>query len=321
MIDFDGRIGHLEGIESPWANAGGVAKTLEENLSLAQTGIGWIEDGSQTADGRLGNAVDPEHPELGPTRKVYTHNAETGETGNSLGMPGNPIDIWASEIPEKVQIAETHGKAFVQNVAPVSNNPTSESMRLVERAYREGAHAVILNGGCPNIFSEDGGRHEILSRNPEEFYVVLAGLRQIVDRYHPIFVRISPQATRNAMKSIMEVVIASGVVSAVFTPNTWPGYVPKDKHGNPILEVPGGAGGLSGPAVAHDADVQTRWAAEYLSGTKIDVVSSAGITTAAELKKRLRFGNVVAGAGTTFFYESKNGWADETSKLLHDLAG
>ena len=139
MSEFNGRIGHLEGIESPWANAGGVAKTVDDVEHLAKTGIGWIEDGSQTLEGRLGNAYNPEHPELGPIRKVYHHDPKTGRTFNSFGMPGKNIDVWSGAIPEKVKIAESHGKKFVQNVAPVSDSPAAESEILVRTAYSKGA--------------------------------------------------------------------------------------------------------------------------------------------------------------------------------------
>jgi len=39
---FDGRIGHLEGIESPFSNAGGVVKTVEDVAVMALTGVGYI---------------------------------------------------------------------------------------------------------------------------------------------------------------------------------------------------------------------------------------------------------------------------------------
>lgn len=319
MSEFNGRIGHLEGIESPWANAGGVAKTVDEVDYLAKTGIGWIEDGSQTLEGRLGNAYNPEHPELGPIRKVYHHDPKTGRTFNSFGMPGNSIDVWSGEIPEKVKIAEAHGKKFVQNVAPVSDSPAAESEILVRTAYFKGAHAVLLNAGCPNLRSEDGSRHKILSHDATIFRSVLLRLLPVVDDFAPIFVRISPQESRWHMEQIMETIKDSDVVSAVFVPNTWPDQHPLDDEGNDILESPGGLGGLSGPGTAIDARVQTRWAVENLKGSGIDVVSSGGIMYPQELDFRMKLG-AVAGAGTTFFYEPVNGWAEDSDKLLVEFS-
>jgi hypothetical protein len=93
MSGFNGKIGHLEDISYPWANAGGVVRTVEETEAMAQTSVGWIENGSHTISPRLGNAVNLEHPELGAQLIVYTHNPVTGETGNSKGMPGAGIDV------------------------------------------------------------------------------------------------------------------------------------------------------------------------------------------------------------------------------------
>lgn len=319
MAEFYGRIGHLEGIESPWSNAGGVVKTVEDTEIMARTGAGTVEDGSQTLLGRLGNAVDPEHPELGAVRTVYTHNSETGETGNSLGMPGKGMDVAELEIPEKVAICEAYNKKFIENVAPVSQSPAIESFELVSRAYAAGAHAVLLNAGCPNVVTADGGRHELLSRDPRALSKVLLGLQPVTERYAPIFLRISPQETYEDMKRVCAVIRNSGVVSAVYLPNTWPGFIPVDTTGKPILEVPGGAGGKSGPATAGMSAEQADWATFLLKNTNIDVVRSSGIMNAAELKEALA-GGAVAGAGTTFYYESVNGWADDTGRLLSDLA-
>ncbi len=319
MTGFNGRIGHLDGIESPWGNAGGVVKTIEDNEIMAKTGVGWIEDGSHCLQGRPGNAIDPEHPELGASRVVYTHNPETGETVNSLGMPGKGMDMVETEIPEKVRIAEASGKRHILNVAPVSDNPVEECQELVARGYAAGAHAVLVNAGCPNVVMPGGGRHELLSRNGHTLWHVLSGLTGIVENYRPIFVRISPQETFEKARDIFSVIRDSGVVSAVFTPNTWPGFVPTDKAGQPILQVPGGAGGRSGPATADASAEQTRWAVELLKGSGIDVISSSGINNARELQRRLGLG-AVGCAGTTFYYESVNGWADDTNRLLQDLA-
>src|SRR5947209_1738569 len=102
MSEINIRIGHLDEIGSPWGNAGGVVKTTADTGAMALTGVGWIEDGSHTLEKRLGNAVDPEHLELGPQYVVYTHDQNTGISANSLGMPGESLDEVEKEIPDRV---------------------------------------------------------------------------------------------------------------------------------------------------------------------------------------------------------------------------
>ena len=306
-FEFSGSIGHLDNIESPWGNAGGVVKTVEEAALMARTGVGWIEAGSYTLEPRAGNGA---HGEV-----VYVHDAETGETYNALGMPNKGMDEVEKDIPEMARAAHRNHKRLVVNVAPVTHQPTVEAVELVERAYRAGADAVLLNAGCPNVISAQGEHHQILSYNLTALDLTLRSLKKTVDHHRrPIFLRLSPYDSAISMQPAYQVVAMSGVVSAVFTPNTWSGQQPTGNQ----LDVPGGKGGKSGPAMAAEALHQTSMAANYLRNTPIDVVSSSGIINGRELLARLNLG-AVAGCGTTFYYESMD-WRRDTDELLEELA-
>ncbi|MCA9342652.1 hypothetical protein KC950_01405 [Candidatus Saccharibacteria bacterium] len=311
---FEGRIGHLEGIESPWGNAGGVVKTVEDVELMAHTGVGWIEAGSYTLEPRVGNSPNGEI--------VYWHDQTEEATYNSLGMPNKGMDVVEAEIPEMAAIAHAHNKKLVVNVAPVQSMPTTviETRELVVRAQAAGADAVLVNAGCPNVITEDGGRHELLSRDPTSLLMILAELGHVgLTQHSPVFLRTSPLETIEQTESVAQSIIKSGTVAAVFTPNTWPGYKAVDGAGKPLLEVPGGVGGKSGPYMAGPAQRELTRMVEALNNTGIDVVRSSGIVNAVELKVALGSG-AVAGAGTTFFYESKSGWQEDTDRLLSDLA-
>jgi hypothetical protein len=73
---------------------------------------------------------------------------------------------------------------------------------------------------------------------------------------------------------------------------------------------------------------QVRWSIDILRGSKIDVVCSGSIMdseplklkAAEQLKKVLDLG-AVAAAGTTFYYESSRGWAEDTDRLLREFGG
>ncbi len=310
---FTGKIGHLE-IESPWGNAGGVVKSIDEVEKMAHTGVGWIEAGSYTLEPRVGNSPEGE--------RVYFHNDKTGETFNSLGMPNKGMDELEKQIPEMVGLAHELGKSIIFNVAPTSNDPAEESKELVERVYSAGAEAVLLNAGCPNVVTENGGRHELLSRNPAVLLDVLNALKPITKEFKPIFIRTSPVENFVQANDMIRAIIKSSVVSAVFTPNTWPGHRPIDEDGVPVLQVPGNIGGLSGPSTAGAARDQAAWAGYALTehNSNIDLVSSAGIMNGKELKRRLGIG-AVAGCGTTLYYESAakdQTWASATDKLLRE---
>ena len=311
---FEGRIGHLEGIESPWGNAGGVVKTVEDVEQMAHTGVGWIEAGSYTLESRVGNSPNGE--------TVYWHDEEAGATYNSLGMPNKGMDKVEQDIPEMAAIAHTHNKKLVVNVAPVQSMPTTviETRELVSRAQTAGADAVLVNAGCPNVVTEDGGRHELLSRDPASLLIILAELGHMgLTQNSPIFLRTSPLETLEQTRAVADSIKSSLAVSAVFTPNTWPGHKPLDNNGEPILEVPNNIGGMSGPYMAAPAQRELVRMLKFLKDTDIDVVRSSGISNADELHRALGVG-AVGGSGTTFFYESQSGWAEDTDRLLSDLA-
>ncbi len=308
-------IGHLE-VDSPFGNAGGVVKRVEDVEKMAHTGVGWIEAGSYTIEPREGNGANGE--------VVYYHDSETGETFNSLGMPNKGIDAVALEIPQMAEVSHKFNKPLIVNVAPVSEEPVEESIELVRRSYEAGADAVLLNAGCPNVVTDDGGRHEILSHNVNALSAVLAGLRTVIsDKFPPVFIRTSPMIEvkgvgRQRGTQIMQAIRQSGVAGAVFTPNTWPSHKPLDENEEPILEVPGGIGGKSGPATAQDASQETLLASYCMRGCDIDVVSSGGITTGRELAHRKLYSDAAAGSGTTLFYESQD-WEHAVDKLLWEF--
>lgn len=302
------KVGHLN-IDSPWANAGGVIKHVEDVEVIARSGVGWIEAGSYTLEPRKGNSPNGEI--------VYIYDTETGSTWNSLGMPNKGIDIVEKEIPLMQDIAKAHNKPLVINVAPVTDDPISESLELVSRAYEAGADAVLLNAGCPNVVSADGGRHEILSHNPKMLFKALDALHDLVSKYNKIFLRVSPLENEEQIDKICRSINMAGTVSVVFTPNTWPNSKPPEHLDQ--LEVPGGMGGLSGPVTARNSFLQT---VRIAMRGKYDVVSCSGIMTGEELYKRIGHSltpNVVAGAGTTFFYQSGD-WRHDVDMLLNDYA-
>ncbi len=72
------------------------------------------------------------------------------------------------------------------------------------------------------------------------------------------------------------------------------------------------------PGKTSEVQRQIRFIQMYLKNSGIDIVSSSGITSAKELKTHMGLG-AIAGAGTTFFFESQS-WADDVNRLLYEFA-
>lgn len=296
-------IGHLE-VESPWGNAGGLVKKPEDVEQMARTGVGWIEAGSYTLEPRAGNGAE------GQT--IYYHSPKTGETFNALGMPNAGMDRVEEDIPEMRTIARKHRKPLVVNVAPTSSEPAEESFELVARAYNAGADAVMLNAACPNLPSADGGRHKILSSDPTALENVLQTLQPVTEEFRKIFVRVTPQETFGRTLAVVQAIKRAGTVSAISVSNTIPTT-------HPVIDTPGNICGKSGSAVAEEGRRQTQW---FDTGD-FDIISSLGIATGEELRRRIKIGNgnrVVAGAGTTVFWEDPD-WREAVGRILWDYHG
>jgi len=332
MSEVNWRIGHLDHLESPWGNAGGVVKSVEDVEAMAKTGVGWIEAGSYTLEPRLGNQYNPEtgelriDPDTDMPIEVYRYINETGEMFNSLGMPNKGIDEVSKEIPEMVRTAEAYGKKLIVNVAPVSKDPVAETQELVQRVYKAGAHGVIVNGGCPNVEVDGGKREEALSLNAAATYMVLSGLGHIVKKYAKVMFRGTPQPSLLQAKTVYQSIERAGTVSTIFIPNSW-GGVWLDRDGKSIIKVPGGISGKTGPAMSKQAFEQVEMAARIFNGSGIDVVVSSGIANsepldiraAKQLRKALDLG-AVAAAGSTFYFVPERGWAEDTDKMLREFA-
>ncbi len=158
MTEFNGKIGHLEDIESPWSNAGGVVKTYDDTLAIAKTGVGYIKAGSYTIDRRT---YDRLIPDIGDQAiKAYYHDPETGLTYNGVQMTNEGIDVVEKQIPEMLKIAHSHKKALIVNVASVGDDYIKQAVELSRRAYAAGADAVLVNAGCNHTTNEEGVQQE-----------------------------------------------------------------------------------------------------------------------------------------------------------------
>jgi dihydroorotate dehydrogenase len=304
------QIGNYE-LDSPLINAGGVVKSVEDVRLMAQTAVGAVLAGSYTLEPRAGNSPNGE--------TVYFHDTCTGTTYNSLGMPNKGMEAVAAELQEMIDIAHDHGKPFILNFAPVTDNPVGEVNTLAEilaRAKVEELDAIELNASCPNVVTPNGGRHELLSHHPKLLAEVLFELSDISVNEVPfkdLLVRISPFREKADVGTLTRRLQEVGV-SAVSAFNTFPGGKPLDKARQPILQVPGGIGGQSGAGMRSAAERQTTWLAE--ANGNFEIIGSNGIIDGRSMKRRLDIGATAVSA-STLFYEAEN-WGRAVDRVLRE---
>ena len=243
-----------------------------------------------------------------------------------MGMPNQGIEALAKDLPDMIRIAHDAGKPFILNLAPVSDDPADEVINMfgiLSRAGIEELDAVELNASCPNVVTEDGGRHELLSHHPELLGATLSEIHDISANELAIgslLVRISPFREQADAANLARLLGDIGV-DAVSAFNTFPGGVPLNAAGEHILQVPNGAGGQSGPGLANAAEKQTQWLlqAKEEAGATFDVIGSNGIIDAASMKQRLDIG-AKAVSLTTLFTEAPSTWRSAVDTLLYDYS-
>jgi dihydroorotate dehydrogenase len=309
-------IGKYE-LQSPVINGGGLVKTVEDVRQMARTSVGAVMPGSYTLDQRIGNSPNGE--------VTYYHDEHSGVTYNSRGLPNPGMEYVAENFSEMASICHDYGKPLILNFAPVTSRPRIEVRAMAGMLVRGGVEyvdAIELNASCPNVVTEDGGRHELLCHDTAHLWEVLGDLRDITRQYLPVgslIVRISPFRSKQEVKDVARVV-GEMEIDAVAAFNTFPGGIPTDSSGRPILQVPGHAGGKSGPGMRQKAEKQTRWLAEARDSGNytFNIIGSNGIASGESMASRLALGAAAVSA-TTAFWEARS-WGDAANRLLMEYA-
>jgi dihydroorotate dehydrogenase len=324
MSEVNWHIGMMVHLESPWGNAGGVVRSVEEVEAMAKTGVGWLEPGSYTLEERLGNQYDTDgnlkiDAITNEPVAVYYHDPATAETTNSIGMKNQGMDQLVLEAPEMIWIAATHNKEIVFNIAPVTDDPATEVYEMAARLADVGVRRILVNLGCPNVLGPDGLAHSTLSHHPQVVGQVLDALKPLMDKYPDldIYVRPSPDEDNERLDETHKAIIASGIVKAAWIHNTWP--LTDEEKANSPLGVAGGGRSGSSPRLISAANAQLERAVASFKKSGIDIVMSTSIRNAERLKKVMDLG-AVAGAGTTFYYEAQEAWTEATDRLLTDFS-
>jgi dihydroorotate dehydrogenase len=312
-------------IDSPLVNAAGsINGTSPENILrevdvLAATGIGAITVGSFTVPRQEGNVVAYGEP-------VYYHNPEKGLTYNSMGLPNIGLDEAVKMAHDIARHADAGGKRTIFSVSPTLPNeeiggPSEQAAKLAYRFFDEAVvEFVELNVSCPNVVTSDGSRKPMLGYDPEGMEELVETLRKEIGRPSGGFgIKVPPYLTeeqRALLPQVAGTILDSELFSYVTTSNTVPNQVPT-VDGKPILSVPGGAGGMSGPNTKEVGREQLQlW--KGLVGDRLEIISTLGVDSGKELAVRRELGAVAAG-GVTFLWESRD-WGATVTKMLSDYA-
>jgi dihydroorotate dehydrogenase (NAD+) catalytic subunit len=205
---------------------------------------------------------------------------------NSVGLQNIGVDAFLSDkLPELRQFRT----AVIANVFGEAVEDYVEVVRRLETA--EGLAAYELNLSCPN--TRRGGM--VFGSDPALTHEVTLAVRKICRR--PLLVKLSPNVADIA--PLAQAAEAAGA-DALSLVNTFVGMQMGGGEGR--TTIPGGAGGLSGPAI-HTLAIRLVYQA--VRAVRIPVIGIGGIVCGADAAEFLRAGAVAVQVGTASFYDPR----------------
>ena len=310
-------------LESPLINAAGLINGPEERgvlrdvETLSGSAIGGITVGSWTLERRPGNAAEHGEP-------THYYDPSNNELVNALGLPNVGIEAGGRMVGEILDIAGEKPVFF--SVSPTAAekgaNPVEEAMELVDRLFQAGANIVELNVSCPNIVTDSGARKPLMGHDPAS----MEKLRQMLS-CHPdseIFarqlgVKLPPYlgvAELRIQHRVAEV-LTDMPIAFLTVCNTIPGRRPVTDDKRPILTVPGGSGGGSGPTYWETGRLQlASWRAE--TSDTLPIISALGVCDGEEIAARRELGALAAAVNTELWMSDN--WQRTVTKMLGEYA-
>ena len=205
---------------------------------------------------------------------------------NSIGLQNVGVDAFIRDKLPRLAKLET---AVIANVF---GNETADYVEVVSRLdAADGLAAYELNLSCPN--TKHGGI--AFGSDPALIQEVTVAVKEISRR--PVWVKLSPNVTD--IRPFAKAAEAGGA-DAISLVNTFVGMQIEDSSGRRTL--PGGTGGLSGPAI-HSLAVRLVYQAAR--AVRIPVIGIGGIVCGPDAAELLRAGAVAVEVGTANFYDPR----------------
>jgi dihydroorotate dehydrogenase (NAD+) catalytic subunit len=203
---------------------------------------------------------------------------------NFIGLQNVGVDRFIREKLPKLARLKT---VVIANVFGRSVDEYTEVARRLEEG--EGLAAYELNLSSPN--SKGGGM--VFGSDLTLLSAVIESVRRVARR--PVIAKLTPNVPDVA--PFAQAAEASGA-DAISLVNTFTGM--EDERRSSLPQIPGGAGGVSGPAIRERA---LELVAKAAQAVKIPVIGIGGILTGADARELLRAGAVAVQVGTANFYD------------------
>ena len=215
---------------------------------------------------------------------------------NFIGLQNVGVDAFISK---KLPLFARFKTAVIANVFGKSVEDYAEVVRRLDTA--EGLVAYELNLSSPN--SKGGGM--VFGTDLALLAAVTSAAKRVSRR--PVIAKLTPNVADVVPFAHAAEAAGADAISLV---NTFTGMESERRQSKPAL--PGGVGGLSGPAIRAEA---LRMVESAARAVKIPVIGIGGILCGVDALEFLRAGAVAVQVGTASFYDPR-----ATVRIIHELA-
>lgn len=269
-------------LDHPVCAAAGYAKNARTFSELLESATSMIEFGSII--------VGPKRE--GNRGQTYWSDKRL-RAFNALGIPCESEEYYRAELPRMIRETQQVGKVFALNIAGFS---PEDYVRGAELAIDCGAHVLVVNFGCPNLW-QAGVQKEIISHSAFRVFEILRAISNRIGFSIPVDIKISPiehlADRKTNLDSLWECIASFPMVQAVTALNTVPNKCGIDGHGAPCIispDVPTGSGGMSGRIMKPLALWYASRLAYLARNSPVTIRACGGVTTGADVADFLGIG-------------------------------
>lgn len=254
-------------------NGGGMVKTLADVERFCKSTVTRITVGSITKLGREGNKPVP-------PGDVYYYDEETGESGNSLGLPNKGEEEYMKLLPRMIEVARMAGKSLWASIVGES---VAEIVELTLVCFACGVDGVEINLACPNVHDK-GKQKPLFCNDPELVEQILGKLAASNLKGKQIGIKLSPTLDEKLLNELGHVVFLTDIVTEVVAANTEPNQRFVRNGVDMIAFLPPGSdevknvGGGAGKPLHEKVVAMVRLLKKYLPGY-VRIIGVGGVFT------------------------------------------
>ena len=285
---------------NPVGLAAGFDKDGKYFREMAELGFGFIEIGTVTPKGQIGN----------PQPRLFRLPEDQGLI-NRMGFNNEGVDALVERLkqgkPEGVIIGGNIGK---NKVTP--NAQAEDDYRICFDALFPYVDYFVVNVSSPNT----PGLRELQDREPlTRLLSLLQKRNQQQDKPKPILLKIAPDLNNDQLDDILSIVQDSGIAGIIATNTT----ISRDGLHTPekrIQEI--GNGGLSGAPVRERATEVIRYLSEKSAG-KLLIIGVGGICSAQDALEKLRAGAALVQVYSGLIYRGPELIKEINQAILNEI--